>query len=241
MSDQQTVDVVTEDETSENEQLSLLSMEERVDREFLITFGHHGLVTKEGRVDLLAIADLIYPTIEKAIVNVPGDRAGIGITPTHLMEEFFADVPGPDEWAEYDDDEEVEFRKAVYTKVKKEVFRVLSVQPDGPVQSRLDLNGGLVLCRTPKRHGREEMAYVTRNHKCIDEDNNTPAMQKAKAAQARADALAAMAAERVPEHARYFDRRLSASRKEIDDASKNTMRAALEVSTGNGDTDSDES
>ena len=217
----------------------LLTLEDRVKREVAVIFGSHQLVTQEGGIDSIAVADLVYPVVSKAIAQTPGDRAKVGVTPTHLMEQFFPDVPGPADWASYDEDD-AEFHEAVYSRVKSEVFRVLSTQPNGLVQMRLGANGGMVLCRTRATKGREVMAYVTRNRACINDDNNTPAMKAAKAAQAKADALAAMSIERVPEHAKWFAARLNTGRKELDDASKHTVKAALEMVTGDVEGDVDD-
>jgi hypothetical protein len=217
-------------EPQEPEQLSLLAMEDRVKREVSVIFGRHELVTPEGSTDLIAIADMIYPTISRAVVQNPGDRAKVGVTPTHLMEQFFSEVPGPAEWAEYDE-EDKEFHEAVYKKVKSEIFRVLSVHPDGLVQVRLGNNGGMVLCLTPQKGGRERMAYVTRNRKCIDEDNNTPAVKAAQRAMDRAAALTALAVDRVPEHAKWFNSQYNAGIKQGIESGQNKVRAALEASS----------
>src|SRR5262245_41644915 len=157
--------------SDEYEQESLLTLQDRVASEVLVILGRHNLVTAEGGKDQVAIAEMIYPIVSRAVAETPGDRANVGVTPTQLVEKFFPELPGPAKWAEYDDDD-AEFHEEVYKRVKAELFRVLNVQPEGLVQARLGTNGGLVLCRTAKKGGREEIAYVTRNRKCIEEDNN---------------------------------------------------------------------
>ena len=73
MSDQQ--------DPQEHEQLDLLSLEDRVRRELAVLFGRHGLVNREtGSTDLVAIADMIYPTVSQAVADSPGDRAGIDLS-----------------------------------------------------------------------------------------------------------------------------------------------------------------
>jgi hypothetical protein len=224
----------------ETEQLDLLTMEDRVKREVAVIFGRHQLVTQEGRTDTIAIADLIYPTISKAVVEIPGDRTNVGITPTRLVEQFFGEVPGPSNWADYDEGD-AEFHEKVYNEVKREVFRVLSVNPDGPVQMRLGANGGMVLCRTKKAGGREEMAYVTRNRKCIDEDNNSPAVKAAHRAMDKAAALTALSVDRVPEHGRWFERQHKAGINQAIESGRTKIRAALEASNDDtGDENDDE-
>jgi hypothetical protein len=225
-------------ELSEEQQDSL-ALDEQVNREVLVVLGRHELVTEEGIADRVAIAEMIYPTISKAVAETPGDRATVGITPTHLVEQFFPEVPGPAKWAEYDEDE-AEFHEKVYKRVKGEVFRVLSIQPDGLVQARLGTNGGLVLCRTPKKGGREEMAYVTRNRKCIEEDNNTPAIKAAQRAMNKAASLSALAVDRVPEHGKFFERIYSSGMREGIETGRNKVKAALEASTGADEDTGDE-
>lgn len=210
-------------------------MADRVKREVSVVFGRHQLVTQEGGTDLHAIADMVYPIVSKAVAQAPGDRAKVGVTPTRLVEQFFPELPGPAEWAEYDE-EDAELHETVYKKVKSEVFRVLSTNPDGLVQERLGMNGGMVLCRTPKKGGREEMAYVTRHRVCIEEDNNTPAAKAAQKAMDKAAALTALAANRVPEHGKWFESRRRSLMKEGIEAGNNKVRAALETHAG-GDSD----
>jgi hypothetical protein len=223
----------------EYEQPSLLTLKERVDREVAVIFGRHDLVTQEGAADRVAIADLVYPIVSQAVAETPGDRAKVGITPTRLMEQFFPEVPGPAQWAEYDEDD-AEFHEDVYKRVKGEVFRVLSVQPDGLVQARLGLNGGLVLCRTPKKGGREEVAYVTRHRKCIEEDKNTPAIKTAQRAMDKAAALSVLAVDRVPEHGKFFGRLYNTGMREGLESGRNKVKAALETSTGDDEGTDDE-
>jgi hypothetical protein len=187
----------------------------------------------------VAIADMIYPTVSKAVAETPGDRATVGITPTHLVEQFFPELPGPSDWAEYDD-EEAELHEQVYKRVKGVVFRVLSIQPDGLVQGRLGVNGGLVLCRTPKKGGREEMAYVTRNRKCIEEDNNTPAIKRAQRAMDKAAALSVLAVDRVPEHGKFFGRLYNTGMREGLESGRNKVKAALVASNGDNENTDDE-
>jgi hypothetical protein len=212
----------------DEQQMSMLTTEERITTEVLTILGRHGLVTPEGTKDVTAVADMVYPTISKAVADTPADRAKVGVTPTALMAQFFADVPGPATWAEYDE-EDAEFHEAVYRRLKGEIFRVLSVDPDGPVQSQLGANGGLVLCRMKGKQGREELAYVTRHRKAIDEDNNAPAVAAANRALAKAAARTALAVERVPEHGKWFNRQYSTGTKEGIEAGKNKILGALEA------------
>ena len=76
------------------------------------------------------------------------------------------------------------------------------------------------------------VAYVTRSRKCIDLDNNGPAFRRALLAQRKADALTGMSIERIPEDAKWFERRAATARKALVEESENAIRAALEMSNG---------
>lgn len=223
-------DSADKQDNSLDEQVVNLDLELRAKLHVAQILGEHDLLTDEGKKDVFAVADMVYPTISAAVVHVPGERERVGITPNRLVEEFFPEVPGPSDWANYEDEDERAFHERVYVKLKGEIFRVLSVDPDGPVQSRLSMNGSsLVLCRTRKTKGREERAYVTRNTKCINEDNNTPALNALGAALAKAAGRIAMAIERVPESATTFNTLYSNKTKNSIESGKNIVRAALEA------------
>jgi len=219
-----------------------LPLDERVKVEGLAIFARRQMVT-DGKIDPWKVADEIEPTVVRALVRSEGERSNRGITPTGLMTGHFSEVPRREDY-EGDDDGERQFVDAVYGYVKGQVFRVLNVAPDGPIQSRLATNGdGLVLCRMKGRRGAEEVAYVTKSRKCIDLDNNGPAFRRALLAQRKADALTGMSMERLPEDAKWFERRAANARKELVDGSKNAIRAALEAGDGtfdDGDDASDE-
>src|SRR5215471_10982270 len=93
-------------EEPQPEPFAPVSVQERVRREVAVIFGRHGLVTRDGGMDLAAIAELIYPTIKEAVVETPGERTKIGVGAAQLMEKFFSDVPNSDKCAEIDDEEE---------------------------------------------------------------------------------------------------------------------------------------
>jgi len=212
-----------------------LTWDERVKIETLAVFARRAMVSDLGSVDQDRIADEVESTVVGALVQVEADRTKVGVTPTSLMERHFPEVPKRSE-VESDDDEELDFVDAVYGGVKREVFRVLNIAPEGPIQSRLANNGdGLVLCRHKGKRGTEERAYVTRNRKCIQEDNNAPAIKAVERAVAKAAALAGLSIERVPEHGTWFQRRYNSEMKQITEAGQNTIRGAIEMTTDGGD------
>lgn len=208
--------------------------EERVKYEKLAIFARRDMVADTGTIDQFKVADEIEPTVVGALVGVEGDRSKVGITPTRLMEDHFSEVARKEQ-VQTDDEEELAFIDAVYGAVKREVYRVLNIAPDGPIQSRLARNGsGLVLCRMKGTRGAEEVAYVTRNRKCIDQDNNQPAFSAVDRAIAKAAALTGMSIERVSEHGNWFKRQYSTAMKQSLGSGDNSVQLALDVSTDNG-------
>jgi hypothetical protein len=211
-----------------------LTWAERVKLEKLAIFARRDMVTDTGTIDQHKVADKIEPTIFAAIVKVEADRSKVGIPPTRLMADHFSEVLRKDQ-AETDDEEELAFIGDVYGAVKDEVFRVLNIAPDAPIQSRLAANGsGLVLCRMKGTRGAEEVAYVTRNRKCIDQDNNQPALKAVAKAIAKAEALTGMSMERVPEHGRWFKRQYSTVIRQSIDGADERLQLRLEMTTDDG-------
>ena len=197
MSDQQTAVGTADGPYSQDLDLT---WNERVKIEKLAIFARRDMVTDAGSIDQFKVADEIEPTILAAIASIEADRTKVGITPTQFMERHFPEVLRKEQ-AETEDEEELDFIDAVYGVAKSEVFRVLNVSPDGPIQSRLAVNGsGLVLCRMREAGRRGGVATSTRNRKCIDEEEDQPASRRSTEAIAKASALTGMSIERVPEH-----------------------------------------
>jgi hypothetical protein len=205
-----------------------LTFLQRVNLEALAIFAKRDMVA-DGAIDPYAIADEIEPTILEAIAEKEADRTKVGVTPTHLMEKHFSEVPKKSD-VETDDEDVLEMVDAVYGKVKEQVFRVLNIMPDGIIQSRLATNGGsYTLCRMKGKRGAEELAYVTRNRKLMHIDNNDPAYRKVELAMKRASALTGLSIERVPEHGKWFQRQHKRAMQLSLDASNDVVIAALDA------------
>jgi hypothetical protein len=216
-----------------------LSFDSRVKLAGLTIFAKRNMVT-EGAIDPYLVADEIQPTVVAAVAKVEKDREKLGATPTGLMRKHFNEVPQQSDITT-DDPDELEYVDAVYGYVKTEVFRVLNVMPNGIIQQRLSENGsGLVLCRMKGRRGAEERAYVTRNKKLVNEDNNQPAYKTAARALARAAALTGMSIERIPEGGKYFAQQYNHATKDAITSGERSVQLALEFSTDSGSEESDE-
>ena len=175
----------------------LQAFKDQVETEVQIVYGRHSLIDQHGEKDQAALTDRVFAIVSKAIVNTPAERPKVAITRTDLMSRIFPDVPGDAEWIEQDDPELAE---AIYKQLDTDVWRLLNVKDDGPVQQRLNGETGMLLCQTSKTRTRLQGAYVTRNLKCVLEDYSAPAQKKVKAAADAHAALMAQAIERIPEH-----------------------------------------
>jgi hypothetical protein len=216
------------EDAQQNGQQKELSLNERRDLEVLAIFLRRHMIV-DGSIDQNRVADEIESTVTAAIAALPSDRSKVGISPTALMEKHFPEVPKAED-VDSDDPDILALVDAVYGKVKGEVFRVLNIMPDGVIQSRLATNGhGYVLCRMKGTRGAEELAYVSRNRKCINIDNNDPAYRAAARAEAKAAALTGMAMERVPEHGKWFQRQLKRAQQLSIQASNDVTMAALDA------------
>lgn len=220
----------TEQETARDAQNGHreLTFPERVQLEALAIFAKRGMIA-DGAIDMYAVADEIEPTVVRAVVQVESDRSKVGVTPTKLMETHFSEVPRRSD-VDSTDLDLLDFTDAVYARVKDQVFRVLNIMPDGIIQSRLAQDGkGYVLCRMKGKRGAEEVAYITRNRKCIEQDNISPAYHRVQLAIARAAALTGMSVERVPEHGKWFQRQYKRSMQLSLEAGNDVVTAALDA------------
>jgi hypothetical protein len=221
-----------EQQGAEGQPEKVLSIEDRASLEKLSIFAKRSMLGVDGKIDQYKVADEIEPTILGALVKLEADRTKVGVTPTRLMEVHFPEVPKRSE-VQSDDEEVLELADRVYGGVKGEVFRVLNILPNGPIQQRLSNNGnGLVLCRMKGRKGAEEVAYVTRNRKCINTDNNQPALRAANTAIEKAAILTGMSIERVPEHGKFFRGAYKLSMNKGIGAGADVVQAALEAGNG---------
>lgn len=211
------------------QQLDLRPLNERAQAEMFRIFLERGMLTEDDPFGRKALAEMAYGVVSKAVVETPAERSEKGVSLVQLMGMFFPEVPGRDRWVEAEDPE---LAQAVYGVIAREVGKVLSVEPNGLVQMALAENGGGVLCWRPKVQGVERLAYVTRNAKCIAEDNNTPAENAAAKAVDKAARRAALAVERVPESGKWFERNYRSHMRGALESGQQTVRAAIEAASG---------
>jgi hypothetical protein len=206
----------------QDEQPELLTLDQRVKREVLAIFGRHDRLTPDGRVDLQAIADDLYPVVKTAVVDAPKDRFKHGISKIALMERFYPEVPTLEAAI---DEPDPDLARGTFNEVKNTLWKVCSTDESGAIQAELSANGGYVLCQ----HGPRDRAvvYVTRNRKCIQEDLHSPAVKAAIRAELKAAALTALAIDRVPEAGAWFASQYKRAMKDRVDSGSAIVKGAI--------------
>lgn len=213
------------------------SLEDRVATATMVAWGRHGYLTEDGEPDLNHVTDLIYELVSKAEAKKKIERAKVGITRRALMEAVFPKVMGPEGWAEEDDPEVSE---GVYKSLDSTCWRLTNTSPNGPIQSRLNSDHGVVLCRTKVNPHRTDAVYVTRDLGCLLEDIIKPQRDNQKKRADRDAAFTAMLIERVPEHGTRFNRELVGGLRTALSSAQAIVAGALEASQVDDDDDDDD-
>jgi len=202
------------------------TLEERVENGRYVAYGQHSLVTEDGEPDTEALIQRTFDIVVKAVVERPTERKTKVVTRTDFMDQIFPKVPGREAWSSEDDPELAE---KVYGKLNTDIWRLLDVSPTGPIQSMLNGEHSLLLCRVDGSRLKEAHAYVTRNRKCLDEDYSFKARMEIERAVNKHAALMAQAIDRIPEHAASFVREHSDTSKALSNG-MTVVKAALEMS-----------
>jgi hypothetical protein len=212
-------------------------LEDRIDTAVARAYGTAGYLTDGGDVDTTLIADKITELVLTAEVNKKNERAAKCITRRALMQHVFPRVPGPEDWAEQEDPE---VAQGVYVRLDSLCWRLTAISPESAVQSRLNSEHALVLCRTKVNPHRTDAVYTTRDLGCLLEDIVKPQRAAQKKRGDRDAALTAMLIERVPEHGKRFDRELVGGLQTALDSAKAITAGALETALAESEAESGE-
>ena len=219
-----------------DEQLSL-SREEQLQIGVRLAYVVHGYVDDEQEPMREKVADRLFGPVSQAVVEKKSQREKMFLSRRKLTAIAFPNTPGPDTWSEQVDPD---LAKEVWDVLWKHVWDILQVGPKGLIQSRLNGDLGLVLVRLqPQRRGDEWGVYVTRDYRTLEEDLIKPT-KKRQESRARSDAaVATMLMERVPEHAKRFQREFVSGLQTGTNVAKELTKAMLE-SLEAGDNGDDE-
>lgn len=213
-----------------------LPLKERVDTGVALAYGQQGYV-QDGQPDQGLLSDVIYGLVTTAVVEKTAERGTKAITRTALVEKTFPNVPGAEAWDEQDDPELAE---GIYKRLDGTVWRMVNDDVSGSIQERLNGDQGLILCRTQATPGKQWAVYVTRDLGCLLLDFSGPHKAKLKKAADRYAANLVMATDRLPQHAKKFQRELTTGMRTALDGSVAILKPAIEAATAGEGVDGDE-
>jgi hypothetical protein len=213
------------------------TLKERIESAAYVAYGQHDLVTKDGEPDQEALIQQVFDIVSVAVVERPSERAKNGVSRASFMDQIFPKVPGKAEWI---DQEDPELAEGVYKSLDSDIWRLLNVNPDGPVQAMLNGEKSMVLCRVDASRTHEAHAYVTRNRKCLYEDYSAKARAAIERAVNQHAALMAQAINRIPEQGPAFLREFDGATRVAVNSGQGVVKGALESGAHNKDADADE-
>jgi len=211
-----------------------IPVKERAEALRLAALASHGYLAPDGEVLDSKIEDVIFDCAVKAVVSKTAERKTITVRRTALTRTVVPNMPGPGEYDEVDDPEAAAL---AWDLIHTDVWRMCDVNPNGRIQSRLNGEHALVLCRT-KATGEKgvEGIYVTRDWACLKADFVAPDQRRVELAINRQAANAEMVAERLPEHGKKVRRELTGATK----TALSTGVARVDRMIGPGDDKDDE-
>lgn len=211
-------------------------LKERIDTAVAIAYGQHGYVI-DGYPDQGAVADMVYELVSQAVVTKRAERANAAVTRRRLMSVVFSKVAGPEAWAEQEDPEVAE---GLYKRLDGQLWRMVTPDSTGQIQTRLNGDNGLILCRTKDTAEKVPAVYVTRDLQCLVTDYSGPHKAALKKEGDRFAMNMAMAIDRVPEHAKRFKRELTSGLKTALDSGVAIVTPSLEAAVGDTEDEADE-
>jgi hypothetical protein len=223
-------------EASQNEQLELRTLTERVTDEIDAVYGRHGYLI-EGEPNRRAVEDKVYDLVATAVVDKRADRGKLAVSRRNLVKAAFPQVPGPEAWAEADDPELAE---GVYKRLDSYIWRLVDDNAGGKIQSRLNSDIGLILCRTKATPDKADAVYVTSDLQCLLQDFTKPQKERISKEALRFATNLAMAVDRRPEHAAQFKRELNSAMKAALGTGNAILVPAIEAATADTDDDVDD-
>jgi hypothetical protein len=199
--------------TDEQQDEVEVPVKERAEALKLAALATHGYLTPEGEVLDTKIEDVIFDQVVKAVVFKPSERKTTAITRTALTRSVVPNMAGPGDYSETEDPEAAEL---AWTMVNTDVWRMCDTNTDGRIQSRLNGEQSVILCRTGATAEKGvQGVYVTSNWTCILADFITPDQKRVERALNQQAANGAMGAERLPEYGKRFRRELNAATKTV--------------------------
>jgi hypothetical protein len=199
----------------------------------------HNLLGQDGEPLIDKIEDIVFDTVVKAEVFKTSERKKTAITRTSLTRAVVPNMPGPGDYGETDDPDAAQW---AWDSINSSVWRMCDANAGGRIQSRLNGEHALILCRTMATSEKGvQGVYVTRDWACIKADWITPDQQKVERAINRQARNGELGSERLPEHAKKIRRELNATTKAVLSAGVARIDRMIEAGDSGGDDSDDES
>ena len=210
-----------------------IPVEERADALKLAALATHGYLDPDGEILDAKIEDVIFNEVVGAVVFKTSERKTTAVTRTALTRAVVPNMPGPGDYTETDDPEAAE---KAWSQVNSLVWRMCDTNADGRVQTRLNGEHSLILCRTSATGEKGvQGVYVTSNWACILTDFIQPDQKKVERAISQQAANAAMGTERLPALGKKFRTELNAATKSV--LSTGVAKVDRMIEAGDGDSD----
>ena len=200
-------------------------------------YAAQGYVDAAGNTDDGQVAELVFEKVKAAVVTKLADRGKVAITRRQMMAELFPNVAGPEGWDNQDDPA---VAADVYKTIDGTLWRMVADSESGLIQGRLNSELGLLLCRTWATPDKVAAVYVTRDPQCIVADYSTATKKEMTAAVAKHARKMALAMDRLPDHARRWQRELTSGVKTALDTGTAITRPALEAATSGDEPEGDQ-
>lgn len=152
-----------------------------------------------------------------------------------VMAHMYSGVPGRSSWldlpegflADVPEVQRAEVARGIYEGLDNEMWRKLSDEPDGVIQSSLE--DGEFLCRTKVKTGKLDSVYVTSDKLCWETDLVGPRQAKHEKSGDSYAKIGRMVMERQPQHAPSVQREYKRTNQNVLDAGLKTMAPALDA------------
>ena len=205
-------------------------VEDRADRLEEAAYLAHGYVDEEGLPSDQPVEDKAMAFVLTARCDARRDRERISHTRGQVVRHVWHMVPGPGQYLEQADPEAQE---VLYNRLDKALFAMLDQNAHGPIQSRLNGEHGVVLCRTKATSEKGVWGfYVTRDWGCIAADMNAPDSKSIERAAKKKGRNAEMIADRIPEFTRKLKGDFDSTLRKAKSLGGAGIVARLEAQTG---------
>ena len=132
-------------------------------------YAAEGLTDEDGGRDTTKLREALYEVLKEHKVLSWADRTDHAITKGNLIAQVFPNLPGPDAFG---DQEDPDLARAIWAKIRTDVWSQLATGAKGSVQQLVGRNmgNGYVLVRCQLTPDNSDAVYITDDRTCIERD-----------------------------------------------------------------------